>query len=214
MVALEETSEDQISCYKSCWWENECRTTFYHNPFNSLWHISVWNTVVDCLCHPYTSCCFVSQLNWKKQWRRGLTLTRSAGLREPPPSLWSNASTKASTRPSLPCSRMTPSTTEVRNTPFPRNPVVACQPNDQDHSLLWTVFFHVSHAEFEPLLSWSFWLIPQGWSSTDPSLVYTSTLTTECYDEQLSDKCLTLLLGTWYEHTNNVAWPVLVWFTH
>ncbi|KAG7223201.1 hypothetical protein INR49_015809 [Caranx melampygus] len=30
-----------------------------------------------------------------------------------------------------------------------------------------------------------------------PSLVYPSTMTTECYDEQLSDKCLTLLLGTW-----------------
>uniref|UniRef100_A0A672YKV9 Chromosome 16 open reading frame 89 n=1 Tax=Sphaeramia orbicularis TaxID=375764 RepID=A0A672YKV9_9TELE len=42
-----------------------------------------------------------------------------------------------------------------------------------------------------------FWLIPHGWSSTDPSLVYPSTMTTECYDEQLSDKCLTLLLGTW-----------------
>lgn len=62
--------------------------------------------------------------------------------------------------------------------------------------------FHVPCAEFEPLLSWSFWLIPQEWSSTDPSLVYPSTMTTECYDEQLSDKCLTLLLGTWYEHTN------------
>lgn len=58
----------------------------------------------------------------------------------------------------------------------------------------------MSPAEFEPLLSWSFWLIPQEWSSTDPSLVYPSTMTTECYDEQLSDKCLTLLLGTWYEH--------------
>ncbi|XP_055366841.1 UPF0764 protein C16orf89 homolog isoform X2 [Betta splendens] len=53
------------------------------------------------------------------------------------------------------------------------------------------------YREFEPLLSWSFWLIPQEWSSTDPSLVYSSTMTTECYDEQLSDKCLTLLLGTW-----------------
>lgn len=60
--------------------------------------------------------------------------------------------------------------------------------------------FPLCPAEFEPLLSWSFWLIPQGWSSTDPSLVYPSTMTTECYDEQLSDKCLTLLLGTWYEH--------------
>ncbi|XP_029363403.1 UPF0764 protein C16orf89 homolog isoform X1 [Echeneis naucrates] len=53
------------------------------------------------------------------------------------------------------------------------------------------------YREFEPLLSWTFWLIPQKWSSTDPSLVYPSTMTTECYNEQLSDKCLTLLLGTW-----------------
>ncbi|KAM7371506.1 hypothetical protein PAMP_008741 [Pampus punctatissimus] len=53
------------------------------------------------------------------------------------------------------------------------------------------------YQEFEPLLSWRFWLVPQEWSSTDSSLVYPSTTTTECYDEQLSDKCLTLLLGTW-----------------
>ncbi|XP_075999375.1 UPF0764 protein C16orf89 homolog [Genypterus blacodes] len=53
------------------------------------------------------------------------------------------------------------------------------------------------HREFEPLLSWRFWVTPQGWSSTDPSLVYSSTMVSECYDEQLSDKCLTLLLGTW-----------------
>ncbi|KAF7650024.1 hypothetical protein LDENG_00132360 [Lucifuga dentata] len=53
------------------------------------------------------------------------------------------------------------------------------------------------YREFEPLLSWSFWSMPHEWSSTDPSLVYSSTRVTECYDEQLSDKCLTLLLGTW-----------------
>ncbi|KAK7938725.1 hypothetical protein WMY93_002051 [Mugilogobius chulae] len=29
---------------------------------------------------------------------------------------------------------------------------------------------------------------------------YSSTLTSECYDEQLSDKCLTLLLGTWKQN--------------
>lgn len=63
------------------------------------------------------------------------------------------------------------------------------------------VFLASSSQEFEPLLSWSFWLIPQEWYTTDPSLVYPSTMTTECYDEQLSDKCLTLLLGTWYEPT-------------
>ncbi|XP_055008511.1 UPF0764 protein C16orf89 homolog [Boleophthalmus pectinirostris] len=56
------------------------------------------------------------------------------------------------------------------------------------------------YREFEPLLTWSFWLVPVSWSSTDPSLVYSSTLSSECYDEQLSDKCLTLLLGTWKQN--------------
>ncbi|KAM4598345.1 UPF0764 protein C16orf89 homolog isoform 1-T1 [Polymixia lowei] len=53
------------------------------------------------------------------------------------------------------------------------------------------------YREFEPLLTWRFWVVPQEWSSTDPSLTYSSTRTMECYDEQLSDKCMTLLLGTW-----------------
>ncbi|XP_033827299.1 UPF0764 protein C16orf89 homolog [Periophthalmus magnuspinnatus] len=56
------------------------------------------------------------------------------------------------------------------------------------------------YREFEPLLTWTFWLVPGSWASTDPSLVYSSTLTSECYDEQLSDKCLTLLLGTWKQN--------------
>ncbi|KAM9394180.1 UPF0764 protein C16orf89 homolog [Pholidichthys leucotaenia] len=53
------------------------------------------------------------------------------------------------------------------------------------------------YREFEPVLSWSFWSVPQEWCTTDPSLVYSSTMTTECFNEQLSDKCMTLLLGTW-----------------
>ncbi|KAM6957389.1 UPF0764 protein C16orf89 homolog [Aplochiton taeniatus] len=53
------------------------------------------------------------------------------------------------------------------------------------------------YREFEPLLTWTFWLVPKEWTSTDTSLVYSSTRTTECYDEQLSDKCMTLVLGTW-----------------
>lgn len=52
-------------------------------------------------------------------------------------------------------------------------------------------------AEFEPLLSWRAWLIPREWSATDPSLVYPSATSAECFDEQLCDNCLTLLLGTW-----------------
>lgn len=53
------------------------------------------------------------------------------------------------------------------------------------------------YREFEPLLTWTFWVVSHEWSSTDPSLASTSTRTMECYDEQLSDKCMTLLLGTW-----------------
>lgn len=79
-------------------------------------------------------------------------------------------------------------------------------------------FLASSSPEFEPLLSWSFWLIPQEWYTTDPSLVYPSTMTTECYDEQLSDKCLTLLLGTWYEPTptkeSGIRGSLLCWFLY
>ncbi|XP_061555993.1 UPF0764 protein C16orf89 homolog isoform X1 [Phycodurus eques] len=53
------------------------------------------------------------------------------------------------------------------------------------------------YQEFEPLLSWKFWQVSEERSSTDPSLVYAATTGSECYDEHLSDKCLTLLLGTW-----------------
>ncbi|KAF5889042.1 UPF0764 protein C16orf89 [Clarias magur] len=53
------------------------------------------------------------------------------------------------------------------------------------------------YKEFEPVLSSSFWSLPREWTSTDPSLVYTSPRSVECYDEQLGDKCMTLLLGTW-----------------
>ncbi|XP_055754014.1 UPF0764 protein C16orf89 homolog [Salvelinus fontinalis] len=53
------------------------------------------------------------------------------------------------------------------------------------------------YREFEPLLIWTFWSVPHEWSSTDPSLAYSSGRTMECYDETQSDKCMTLLLGTW-----------------
>uniref|UniRef100_A0A3B1KFN1 Chromosome 16 open reading frame 89 n=1 Tax=Astyanax mexicanus TaxID=7994 RepID=A0A3B1KFN1_ASTMX len=56
------------------------------------------------------------------------------------------------------------------------------------------------YKEFEPILDTSFWVLPQEWSSTDPSLVYSSLKSTECYDEQLGDKCMTLLLGTWKDN--------------
>ena len=240
--------------------------------------------------------CFVSQLNWRKQFGRGLTATRSAGRRERPPSLSPNVSIKAWRRPPLPCSRTTPNTTEVRKENKPLTQVnnqvrqvrevreeiqetrcltlkLSSTCRNPMQSLLWLVsshrpeeapptmfphqlcpaggvaervtvslwhhgvtdvltarlsydtssvfwFFHsiydariikkkhflrpscpLCYAEFEPVMSWSFYLIPQTWTSTDPSLVYSSTMTNECYDEQLGDKCLTLLLGTWYQHT-------------
>ncbi|CAL1587547.1 unnamed protein product [Knipowitschia caucasica] len=67
--------------------------------------------------------------------------------------------------------------------------VAALKQNDLDY-----------YREFEPLMSWRFWQVPGSWISTDPSLVYSSTLSSECYDENLSDKCLTLLLGTWKQN--------------
>ncbi|XP_017568773.1 UPF0764 protein C16orf89 homolog isoform X1 [Pygocentrus nattereri] len=56
------------------------------------------------------------------------------------------------------------------------------------------------YKEFEPILDTAFWVLPREWSSTDPSLVYSSLRTTECYDEQVGDKCMTLLLGTWKDN--------------
>ncbi|KAF7698444.1 UPF0764 protein C16orf89 homolog [Silurus meridionalis] len=53
------------------------------------------------------------------------------------------------------------------------------------------------YKEFEPVLSASFWSLPNEWISTDLSLAYSTPRSVECYDEQLGDKCMTLLLGTW-----------------
>lgn len=143
--------------------------------------------------------CFVSQLHWRKQFGRGLTATQSAGLREHLLLLWSNASIAALTWLSTPWSRATPNTAEVRPG------FLTCIMGYTGITTKFHCSLHPSpplwHAEFEPLLSWQIWLIPQEWSSTDPSLVYPSTMTTECFEEQLCDNCLTLLLGTWYAHT-------------
>lgn len=54
--------------------------------------------------------------------------------------------------------------------------------------------------EFEPLLDASFWIVPSEWYTSDPALAYTTFRMMECYDEQLSDKCITLLLGTWKDN--------------
>ncbi|KAK1799134.1 hypothetical protein P4O66_007385 [Electrophorus voltai] len=58
----------------------------------------------------------------------------------------------------------------------------------------------MSLPEFEPILDTSFWSLPREWSFTDPTLVYSSTRSAECYDEQQGDKCMTLLLGTWKDN--------------
>lgn len=94
------------------------------------------------------------------------------------------------------------------------------------HSLMtcpWKPSFHTTltappcHSEFEPLLSWGFWVIPHEWTSTDVSLFYSNTRKTECFDEQRGDKCMKLLLGTWYEHvppssgdTGECNWNVIL----
>ncbi|KAJ8284028.1 hypothetical protein COCON_G00028780 [Conger conger] len=54
--------------------------------------------------------------------------------------------------------------------------------------------------EFEPLLEASFWTVPHEWDTSDPTLAYTAFRMMECYDEQLSDKCISLLLGTWKDN--------------
>ncbi|XP_066498450.1 UPF0764 protein C16orf89 homolog isoform X2 [Hoplias malabaricus] len=56
------------------------------------------------------------------------------------------------------------------------------------------------YKEFEPILETSFWALPRDWTYTDPSLVYSSLGRTKCFDEQLGDKCMTLLLGTWKDN--------------
>lgn len=78
-------------------------------------HVNMWKVCV--LLRLFFSVFWiVPQLNWRKLSGHGLTPTRSAGLREPPLSLWSDAWIRALTKPSPPCSRTTPNTTEVRLT--------------------------------------------------------------------------------------------------
>lgn len=85
----------------------------------------------------------------------------------------------------------------------------------------WTKGFILS-LEFEPLMDTSFWSLPNDWTTTDPSLVYATRRSTECYDEQLSDKCMTLLLGTWYCDAYSVVVHIcccqlcnlMCWFLH
>uniref|UniRef100_W5MIN6 Chromosome 16 open reading frame 89 n=1 Tax=Lepisosteus oculatus TaxID=7918 RepID=W5MIN6_LEPOC len=56
------------------------------------------------------------------------------------------------------------------------------------------------YREFEPILETRFWTVPDVWNTSDPTLAYAKLRDMECYDEQLSDKCMTLLLGTWKDN--------------
>uniref|UniRef100_A0A8C4KIB7 Uncharacterized protein n=1 Tax=Dromaius novaehollandiae TaxID=8790 RepID=A0A8C4KIB7_DRONO len=53
--------------------------------------------------------------------------------------------------------------------------------------------------EFEPVLGPHFWVFPRLWNQTDPLLAYTAFGSTKCLTEEMSDSCLTYLLGTWKE---------------
>uniref|UniRef100_A0A4W3IAN6 Uncharacterized protein n=1 Tax=Callorhinchus milii TaxID=7868 RepID=A0A4W3IAN6_CALMI len=59
---------------------------------------------------------------------------------------------------------------------------------------------------FEPLLNTDFWTLDPVWKETDPKLVYLKSRATECFPEDISDKCMTQLLGTW----NDYGLPCLV----
>ncbi|NXA37509.1 CP089 protein, partial [Eudromia elegans] len=54
--------------------------------------------------------------------------------------------------------------------------------------------------EFEPILGPHFWVFPQLWNQTDSLLAYTTFDSNRCLTEEMSDSCLTYLLGTWKEN--------------
>ncbi|MBN3280172.1 CP089 protein, partial [Polyodon spathula] len=56
------------------------------------------------------------------------------------------------------------------------------------------------YREFEPILGADFWTVPHMWNTSNPVLVYPAFREVECFDEKLSDKCMTLLLGTWKDN--------------
>ncbi|XP_068765121.1 UPF0764 protein C16orf89 homolog isoform X5 [Struthio camelus] len=50
--------------------------------------------------------------------------------------------------------------------------------------------------EFEPILGPDFWVFPRLWNQTDSLLAYSAFGGTKCLTEEISDLCLTYLLGT------------------
>ncbi|XP_067859213.1 UPF0764 protein C16orf89 homolog [Heptranchias perlo] len=53
---------------------------------------------------------------------------------------------------------------------------------------------------FEQILHTNFWTLTPGWTQTDTKLVYPELRATECFGEDISDKCITQLLGTWKDY--------------
>ncbi|KAM9124789.1 UPF0764 protein C16orf89 homolog isoform 2-T2 [Pangshura tecta] len=54
--------------------------------------------------------------------------------------------------------------------------------------------------EFEPVLGPNFWMLPHSWNQTDSSLAYSMFDSSSCFTEEMSDKCITYLLGTWKDN--------------
>ncbi|XP_078096102.1 UPF0764 protein C16orf89 homolog isoform X2 [Mustelus asterias] len=53
---------------------------------------------------------------------------------------------------------------------------------------------------FQQVLHVDFWTLKPGWMQTDTKLVYAGVSDSECFDEDISDRCMTQLLGTWEEN--------------
>ncbi|XP_038676807.1 UPF0764 protein C16orf89 homolog [Scyliorhinus canicula] len=53
---------------------------------------------------------------------------------------------------------------------------------------------------FQQVLHVDFWTLKPGWTQTDSSLVYPEVRILECFGEEMSDRCMIQLLGTWEDN--------------
>ncbi|XP_067911767.1 UPF0764 protein C16orf89 homolog isoform X2 [Heterodontus francisci] len=53
---------------------------------------------------------------------------------------------------------------------------------------------------FQQILHTNFWSLNPGWTQTDTKLVYPVLRAAECFGEDISDRCMTELLGTWEDN--------------